>query len=120
MTDVANPPLWESQVLQWLSDMVARERQKEKSNTSQHQYDVSLVAKITSLCNQLSTGISTMIKYFYFNILWHASACTVLFCSYMGIIVINLLMWFFIITVAITVAYYVVTIVIKHFSFHHS
>ena len=76
MTGVVSPPLWESQVLQWLSDVVARERQKEKTNTSQHQYDVSLVAKMTSLCNQLSTGILAMIKYFYFNIPGHATACT--------------------------------------------
>ena len=90
MTGVVNPPLWESQVLQWLSDVVARERQKEKTNTSQHQYDISLVAKMTSLCNQLSTGILAVIslcnqlstgilaviKYFHFNIPGHATACT--------------------------------------------
>ena len=54
VTDVVNPPPWESQMLQWLSDVVARQQQRQHIDTSQHQYDLSLVAKIASLSNQIS------------------------------------------------------------------
>ena len=57
MADVVNPPPWESQVLQWLNDVVARQHQKQQTGTTQHQYDLSLVAKMASLSNQISTDI---------------------------------------------------------------
>lgn len=55
--DEVNPPPWEPQVLQWLKDVVSRQQQKQVINTSQHQYDLSLVAKMTSFCSQLSMDI---------------------------------------------------------------
>ena len=57
MADVVNPPPWESQVLQWLNDVVARQQQKQQISTTQHQYDLSLVAKMASLSNQISEDI---------------------------------------------------------------
>lgn len=61
MIDLVNTPPWESEVLQWLNDVVARQQQKQQQiNTSQLQYDLSLVAKITSYCNQLSVDTPGM------------------------------------------------------------
>ena len=57
MDDTVNPPLWEAQVLQWLGDVVARQQQKQHTNTSQHQYDLSLATKIATLSNRISSDI---------------------------------------------------------------
>ena len=56
-TDIVNPPPWEAQVLQWLTEVVARQQQKQ---SLQHQYDMALVAKINTLSSQLTREDSGM------------------------------------------------------------
>ena len=60
VTDIVNPPPWEAQVLQWLTEVVARQQQKQQTQSSQHQYDMALVAKINTLSSQLTREDSGM------------------------------------------------------------
>ena len=55
VTDLVNPPPWEAQVLQWLTEVVARQQQTQQVQSSQYQYDVALVAKIQTITNQLTS-----------------------------------------------------------------
>lgn len=89
-------------MLQWLNDVVARERQKQNTNIPQHQYDLSLVTKMTSFCNQLSNDTQG-----FRNCIMFSAACECVCNSYTYIPVVNdnyfmfhlPLLWFFIIIV---------------------
>ena len=60
VTNIVNPPPWEAQVLQWLTEVVARQQKKQQTQSSQHQYDIALVAKINTLSSQLTREDSGM------------------------------------------------------------